>query len=197
MKAGPGEHLGDLDVAQARAEGSQTPDEVADEVGEPGESGLLEFRVLVPEVIHLPGFVGHHQVVLAFLERLLEAHEVGDQDLVHPSQRLEGVQVVLAEHSGPIGNEDAVRRTCDRIFWNSHARGEEAGYEIAVVSAGSDDDAAVRLRADDAAGRLHHAGHSGDQVGVGEAVLVRLVVVVLHYKTGCLSCLNHSSPEAS
>ena len=34
MKAGPGEHLGDLDLAQARAEGSQTPDEVADEVGE-------------------------------------------------------------------------------------------------------------------------------------------------------------------
>ena len=68
----------------------------ADEVGEPRQLGLLQFGVLVPVLVDVPGFVGDHQVVAALVDGILEDHEVGDQHLVHAAQRLEAVQVVLA-----------------------------------------------------------------------------------------------------
>ena len=69
----------------------------ADEVGEPGELGFLQFRMLVPVLVDVPGFVGDHQVVAALVDGILEDHEVGDQHLVHAAHRLEAVQVVLAQ----------------------------------------------------------------------------------------------------
>ncbi len=66
------------------------------EVGEPGQRAALQFGMLVPEVIHVPGLVGDDQVVVALLHHLLEDHEVVDQDLVHVAQGLKTVQVVLA-----------------------------------------------------------------------------------------------------
>ena len=69
----------------------------ADEVGEPRQLGFLQFGVLVPVLVDVPGFVGDHQVVAALVDGILEDHEVGDQHLVHAAQRLEAVQVVLAQ----------------------------------------------------------------------------------------------------
>ena len=67
----------------------------ADEVGHPGERRALEAGVLVQEVVEVPGLVADPEVVLALAHEVVEDHEVGDQDLVHPPDRLEGVQVVL------------------------------------------------------------------------------------------------------
>ena len=69
---------------------------VADEVGEPGELGLLQLGMLVPVVVDVPGLVGDHEIVAALLDGILEDHEVGDQHLVHAADGLEGVEIVLA-----------------------------------------------------------------------------------------------------
>ena len=69
---------------------------VADEVGEPGEARLLQFGMLMPVVVDVPGLVGDHEVVAALLDGVLEDHEVRDQHLVHAADRLKAVQVVLA-----------------------------------------------------------------------------------------------------
>ena len=55
----------------------------------------LELRVLVQEVVDVPCLVADDQVVLAALDRVVEDHEVRDEDLVHAADRLEGVEVVL------------------------------------------------------------------------------------------------------
>ena len=68
----------------------------ADEVGHPGERRALQTGVLVQEVVEVPGFVADPEVVVALADQVVEDHEVGDQDLVHPPDRLERVQVVLA-----------------------------------------------------------------------------------------------------
>ena len=49
----------------------------ADEVGEEGERGRLEFGVLVQPVVHLPRLVPDPQVVGAVAHHLEEYHEVG------------------------------------------------------------------------------------------------------------------------
>ena len=69
--------------------------QVADEVGHPGVGEPLELGVLVEEVVDVPGLVAHDQVVLLAGDDVVEHHEVRDEDLVHPAQRLEAVQVVL------------------------------------------------------------------------------------------------------
>jgi hypothetical protein len=56
----------------------------------------LSPRILVQEVVQLPGLVADPQVVRLPLDQVAEEHEVGDQDLVHPADGLERVQVVLA-----------------------------------------------------------------------------------------------------
>ena len=66
----------------------------AHEVGEPDVRTTLELGVLVPEVVDVPGLVADDDVVEPGLDDLLEDHEVRDEDLVHPPQRLEAVQVV-------------------------------------------------------------------------------------------------------
>ena len=68
---------------------------VPDEVGEPGEPGSLQLGVLVPVVVDVPGFVGNDEIVAARVDGILEDHEIGDQHLVHASDRLEAVQIVL------------------------------------------------------------------------------------------------------
>ena len=75
----------------------------ADEVGHPGECRPLQLRVLVQEVVDVPRLVADHEVVLALLDRVVEDHEVGDEDLVHPADRLEGVQVVAGRLRGEVG----------------------------------------------------------------------------------------------
>ena len=67
----------------------------AHEVGQPGERGPLELGVLVQVVVHVPRLVADHEVVLALLDRVVEHHEVRDQDLVHAPDGLEGVEVVV------------------------------------------------------------------------------------------------------
>jgi hypothetical protein len=47
-------------------------------------------------MVHLPGLVPDPRVVRLFLDQVGEDHEVVDQDLVHPPDRLERVQVVLS-----------------------------------------------------------------------------------------------------
>ena len=68
----------------------------ADEVRHPREREPLELGVLVQEVVDVPRLVADHQVVAAVGHHLVEDHEVVDEDLVHPADRLERVQVVLA-----------------------------------------------------------------------------------------------------
>src|SRR5262249_38721147 len=76
--------------------------QVADEVGQPYVLAPFQLRVLVPVVVDVPGFVADDQVVAALLDDLLEHHEVGHQDLVHPAQRLEAVQVVPVRFGGHV-----------------------------------------------------------------------------------------------
>ena len=66
-----------------------------DEVGQPCVVGTLLARVLVEVVVELPRLVADPQVVAVLAHDVVEDHEVGDQDLVHPSPRLEAVKVVL------------------------------------------------------------------------------------------------------
>ena len=67
----------------------------ADEVRQPDVRRRLQLRVLVQEVVDLPGLVADPEVVVLLARDVEEEHEVGDEDLVHPPDRLEGVQVVL------------------------------------------------------------------------------------------------------
>ena len=67
----------------------------ADEVGEPGIGRPLLFRVLVQVVVELPGLVADPQVVVPRAGDVVEHHEVGEQDLVHPPPGVKTVQVVL------------------------------------------------------------------------------------------------------
>ena len=67
----------------------------ADEVGQPDVGRRLQLRVLVQEVVDLPRLVADPEVVVLVAHHVEEEHEVGDEDLVHPPDRLEGVQVVL------------------------------------------------------------------------------------------------------
>ncbi len=69
--------------------------EPADEVRQPDISGPLLFRVLVEVVVELPGFVPDPKVVVLLARDVVEDHEVGEQDLVHPPPGLETVEVVL------------------------------------------------------------------------------------------------------
>ena len=69
---------------------------VADEVGQPGKPGFLQLGVFVPVVIDVPGFIGDHEIVGGFFHRILEDHEILDEDLVHIAKRLEAVQFVFA-----------------------------------------------------------------------------------------------------
>ena len=78
----------------------------ADEVGQPAVGGALLLRVLVQEVVELPRLVADPQVVVLLADDVVEDHEVGDEDLVHPPPRLEAVQVVL----GRLGLDVAATR---------------------------------------------------------------------------------------
>ena len=46
-------------------------------------------------VVELPGFVADPQVVVLLAGQVVEDHEVGQQDLIHPPDGLEAVQVVF------------------------------------------------------------------------------------------------------
>ena len=56
---------------------------------------MLELGVLVQEVVDVPRLVADHEVVVLVGDDVVEHHEVVDEDLVHPADRLERVQVVL------------------------------------------------------------------------------------------------------
>lgn len=77
--------------------------QVAHEVGEPGVGEALEFGVLVQEVVDVPGLIADHEVVGRVGDDVGEHHEVGQQDLVHASQSLEAVQVVLGRFAFDVG----------------------------------------------------------------------------------------------
>ena len=69
----------------------QPPDEVA----QPYVGGGLQLGVLVEEVVELPRLVSDPQVILLVRDQIVEHHEVRNQDLVHPPERLEHIQLVL------------------------------------------------------------------------------------------------------
>ena len=89
------DHLGVVVRGQVRlalaAVGHRQP---ADEVGQPHVGGGLELRVLVQVVVELPRLVADPEVVRLVADDVVEDHEVREQDLVHPADRLEAVQVV-------------------------------------------------------------------------------------------------------
>ena len=64
-------------------------------------------------MVDLPGLVRDPQVVSLGLRDIEEHHEVRDEDLVHPAQRLEAVQLVLGEiglHVGRLAGQLRARR---------------------------------------------------------------------------------------
>ena len=65
------------------------------EVGQPCVGGGLELRVLVQEVVELPGLVADPQVVRLGFDHVVKDHEVGEQDLIHPADRLEHIELVV------------------------------------------------------------------------------------------------------
>ena len=67
----------------------------ADEVRQPHVRGLLLLGVLVQVVVELPRLVSDPEVVRVVADDVVEDHEVREEDLVHPPDRLEAVQVVL------------------------------------------------------------------------------------------------------
>ena len=66
----------------------------ADEVRQPAVRRALQLGVLVQVVVELPRLVSDPEVVLLGAGDVVEDHEVGEQDLVHPPDRLERVQLV-------------------------------------------------------------------------------------------------------
>ena len=47
------------------------------------------------EVVDVPCLVAHDEVVVLRLDDVVEHHEVVDEDLVHPPDGLEGVEIVF------------------------------------------------------------------------------------------------------
>ena len=90
------DHLGVVVGRQERlvlaAVGHRQP---ADEVGQPHVGRGLQLGVLVQVVVELPRLVPDPEVVRVVADDVVEDHEVREQDLVHPPQRLEAVEVVL------------------------------------------------------------------------------------------------------
>jgi hypothetical protein len=90
------DHLGVVVGGQERlvvaAVGHRQP---PDEVGEPAVGRPLLLGVLVQVVVELPGLVPDPEVVVLVADDVVEEHEVRKQDLVHPANRLEAMQVVL------------------------------------------------------------------------------------------------------
>ena len=68
----------------------------ADEICQPGDLRFFHFRVLVPIVVDVPGFVGNHEIIFLLFEHLLKHHEILDKDFVHAPDRLKSVEIVLA-----------------------------------------------------------------------------------------------------
>ena len=100
----------------------------ADEVGEPAVRGRLQLRVLVQEVVDLPALVGDPHVVRLHLHEVVEDHEVRDQDLVHPPDRLEHMQIVVGRLRGDVGR---LARQAGRRGMDALAAGlEDAGHGI-------------------------------------------------------------------
>ena len=53
-------------------------------------------------VVDVPRLVADDEVVFALFDRVVEDHEVVDEDLVHAADRLEGVQLVLRGLGGDV-----------------------------------------------------------------------------------------------
>jgi hypothetical protein len=76
----------------------------ADEVRQLDVRGRLQLRVLVQEVVDLPGLVSDSAVVRLLADDIVEEHEVGDQDLVHPAGERPGVNLPNRLLAGPSTN---------------------------------------------------------------------------------------------
>ena len=124
----------------------------ADEVGHPGEREALQLGVLVQEVVDVPRLVADDEVVVLVLDDVVEDHEVVDEDLVHPADRLEGVQVVLGRtrpRCGPTrwpASADAGWTRSPRVLEHRGDRvlGEPVDLQVGMVPAqlGGDGDVA-------------------------------------------------------
>ena len=91
------DHLGVVVGGQERlALAARRHRQEADEVGQPDVRRRLQLGVLVQEVVELPRLVADPDVERLLAHEVVEDHEVRAQDLVHPADRLERVQVVLA-----------------------------------------------------------------------------------------------------
>ena len=73
----------------------------ADHVGEERVRRDLALGVLVQEVVDLPRLVADPEVVRRLAHDVVEEHVVGAEDLVHPAERVEGVQVVVGRPRSP------------------------------------------------------------------------------------------------
>ena len=125
----------------------------ADEVGQPDVRRPLLLRVLVQVVVELPGLVADPEVVLLVADEVVEDHEVGEQDLVHPPDRLEAVQVVLGrlalDVARLVGEEGAGRMDplAARLEHRRHrVLGEPVDLEVGVELAQLVGDRGVALR---------------------------------------------------
>ncbi len=142
----------------------------ADEVGQPGEGRLLELRVLVQVVVDIPRLVADDEVVFAALDDVVEDHEVVDEDLVHPADRLERVEVVLGRLGGDVrglGGELGAHRV-DPLAVGLEDRGDrmlgepvdlEVGVELPQLA--GDRHVALRMTEPDRGRDVQRASSSG------------------------------------
>ena len=161
------DHLGVVVRGQVRlavaAIGHRQP---ADEVRHPREGRPLELRVLVEVVVDIPSLVADDEVVFAFLDRVVEDHEVVDQDLVHPADSLKRVELVLGRFGGDVtgfGGELRAQRMDPLAVRLQDPRdrvlGEPVDLEVRLERSqlGSDRDVALGVAQPDGRGDVQRA----------------------------------------
>ena len=138
----------------------------ADEVGQPHVGGPFLLGVLVQVVVELPRLVAEPQVVGLVADDVVEDHEVREQDLVHPPDRLEAVQVVLGRLALDVPRlvrQERARRMDPLPALLEHGRdrmlGEPVDLEIGVEFAQlvGDRDVALRVAKADRRGDVERA----------------------------------------
>ena len=105
----------------------------ADDVGQERVRRDLALGILVQEVVDLPRLVADPQVVGRLAHDVVEEHVVRAEDLVHPAERVEGVQVVVAGLALPVGGlgrEVGAGRVHDLALGLEHRRHRRLGQPL-------------------------------------------------------------------
>src|SRR5580658_9419337 len=83
-----------------------------DKIRHPRKRSLLLAWVFVQVMIDVPRLVTNDEIVVLLANHVVQHHEVINQDLVHPADRLECMQIVLATLTFDVRGFVRERRTC-------------------------------------------------------------------------------------